>query len=86
MPASSVPVNHDADTVRFVEYPEFTYQDFAKFQNSTPTFRIQEFSWEDHGFFQADSLYRDIATLLDDKFKIAFNLTYNTYVASYLFK
>lgn len=44
---------------------------------------IQEYSWDDHGFFQADSLYKDIATLLDEKFKIAINLTYNTYALSH---
>jgi hypothetical protein len=39
--ATSVPVPPNNDTVRFIDHPEFTYQDFVKIQNAQPTFRIQ---------------------------------------------
>lgn len=68
------------DIQRFVKDSEFTYSDFAKRAPvlEIPTFRIQEYSWEDHGFSLANRLYTDIGNLLDDRFTIAFNLTYNT--------
>lgn len=46
--------------------------------NSAPTFRIQDYSWDDHGFSLVNSLYPDVGNLLDEKFKTAINLTYNT--------
>lgn len=37
---------------RFVDDPNFTYQDFARrgAENIPQTFRIQDYSWDDHGY------------------------------------
>ncbi|UYV61662.1 SESN1 [Cordylochernes scorpioides] len=69
-----------AELHRFLEDPEFAYQDFAKRKEPTeiPTFRIQDYSWDDHGFSLANRLYNDVGTLLDQKFKTAYDLTYYT--------
>ncbi|KAL3284000.1 hypothetical protein HHI36_018170 [Cryptolaemus montrouzieri] len=73
---------HDApaDITCFVEDPSFTYQDFAKRadQKNISTFRVQDYSWDDHGFSTVNRLYNDVGNLLDDKFKTAYNLTYYT--------
>ena len=68
------------DVLKFVENPDFVYQDFAKrgSVSEIPTFRAQDYSWEDHGFSLANRYYSDIGSLLDDKFKCAYNLTYYT--------
>ena len=68
------------DVLKFVENADFNYQDFAKrgSVSEIPTFRAQDCSWEDHGFSLANRYYSDIGTLLDDKFKCAYNLTYYT--------
>lgn len=68
------------DVLKFVIEPDFMYQDFAKRESSDdiPSFRAQEYSWEDHGFSMANRYYSEIGTLLDDKFTCAYNLTYYT--------
>ncbi|CAK9290354.1 unnamed protein product [Gordionus sp. m RMFG-2023] len=66
---------------RFVEDPHFGYQDFAKrgdYPTRTPTFRIQDYTWEHHGFSLVSRLCSDLGPLLDDKFKTAYHLTYST--------
>ncbi|KZC14110.1 Sestrin like protein [Dufourea novaeangliae] len=46
--------------------------------NDIPTFRVQDYSWDDHGYSLVNRLYNDVGYLLDDKFKTAYNLTYYT--------
>jgi len=68
------------DICRFLIDAEFTYEDFAK-QSSGPgiaTFRVQDYSWEEHGYSLANELYSEIAELMDDKFQTTQNLTYYT--------
>ncbi|KOX72046.1 Sestrin like protein [Melipona quadrifasciata] len=48
------------------------------FLNDIPTFRVQDYSWDDHGYSLVNRLYNDVGNLLDDKFKTAYNLTYYT--------
>lgn len=68
-----------AEILKYVEDEEFSYTDFAKRTEETqPTFRIQDYSWEEHAFSLANRLYPDIGTHLDDKFNMAYNLTYYT--------
>ncbi|KAL3883232.1 hypothetical protein ACJMK2_029519 [Sinanodonta woodiana] len=68
------------DILRFVLDPEFTYQDFVMrgTENEIPTFRAQDYSWDDHGFSLANRYYSESGSLLDDKFNMAYNLTYYT--------
>ncbi|XP_062309363.1 sestrin-3 [Osmerus eperlanus] len=62
---------------RFVEDATFGYQDFARRgEDNLPTFRAQDYSWEDHGFSLVNRLYSDIGLLLDEKFRTACDLTY----------
>uniref|UniRef100_A0A0C9QIJ9 Sesn_1 protein n=1 Tax=Fopius arisanus TaxID=64838 RepID=A0A0C9QIJ9_9HYME len=70
----------DSDIGLFIDDPTFIYQDFAKRGqlNDIPTFRVQDYSWDDHGYSLVNRLYNDVGYLLDDKFKTAYNLTYYT--------
>jgi len=65
---------------RFVEDSEFMYEDFARRgeKATIPTFRASDFSWDDYGFSLGNGLYTDIGSLLDDRFTVVQNLTYNT--------
>uniref|UniRef100_A0A182PZI5 Sestrin n=1 Tax=Anopheles farauti TaxID=69004 RepID=A0A182PZI5_9DIPT len=65
---------------RYVDDPGFTYQDFARrgAENIPQTFRIQDYSWDDHGYSLVNRLYNDVGFYLDDKFRAAYNLTYYT--------
>ena len=79
VPAGTAKPSLKADLLRYVQDSEFVYQDFAKRrQSEIPTFRAQDYSWEDQGFSLANRLYAEIGTLLDDKFRVAYNLTYYT--------
>lgn len=64
----------------FVEDGTFIYQDFAKRAdpNKYPIFRVQDYSWDDHGYSLVNRFYNDVGNLLDDKFKTAYDLTYYT--------
>ncbi|KAJ7320100.1 hypothetical protein JRQ81_019611 [Phrynocephalus forsythii] len=66
-----------ADVSRYVEDPGFGYKDFAR-RGDLPTFRAQDYTWENHGFSLVNRLYSDIGHLLDEKFRMVYNLTYNT--------
>lgn len=63
-----------------IDDPSFTYQDFQRrgAAVSIPTFRIQDYSWDDHGYSLVNRLYSDVGNLLDVKFRAAYNLTYFT--------
>jgi sestrin len=69
-----------ADIGHFVDDPTFLYQDFARRGevSDIPTFRVQDYSWDDHGYSLVNRLYNDVGNLLDEKFKTASNLTYYT--------
>lgn len=41
-------------------------------------FAFKDYSWEDHGYSLVNRLYPDVGQLIDEKFQIAYNLTYNT--------
>ncbi|KAF7395835.1 hypothetical protein HZH68_009885 [Vespula germanica] len=70
----------DSDIGLFIDDPTFIYQDFAKRGqlNDIPTFRVQDYSWDDHGYSLVNRLYNDVGNFLDDKFKTTYNLTYYT--------
>ncbi|CAH0546826.1 unnamed protein product [Brassicogethes aeneus] len=74
------PAETPADIGCFVEDVTFIYQDFAKRgeRKEVPTFRVQDYSWDDHGYSLVNRLYNDVGNLLDEKFKTAYNLTYYT--------
>lgn len=55
----------------------FGYENFST-NDSSPVLRIPDYSWHDHGYCLINCLYNDIGNHLDQKFKLAYNLTYNT--------
>uniref|UniRef100_W5KLV4 Sestrin 4 n=1 Tax=Astyanax mexicanus TaxID=7994 RepID=W5KLV4_ASTMX len=58
------------DPSRFVTDPDFGYQEFARQEEDHfQVFRVQDYSWEDHGFSLVNRLYSDIGHLLDDRFR-----------------
>lgn len=59
----------------FIQDPEYQYIDFKETDN--PTLKVHDFSWDDHGFSIMSSFYGDMSLLLDDKFRVAKNMTYN---------
>lgn len=73
------PQETPADISYFVDDPGFQYQDFAKrAESDIHTFRVQDYSWDDHGYSTVNRLYNEVGTLLDFKFRTAYNLTYYT--------
>ncbi|KAI3351657.1 hypothetical protein L3Q82_020487, partial [Scortum barcoo] len=59
-----------ADPMRFITDPDFCYQEFARREEDHfQVFRVQDYSWEDHGFSLVNRLYSDIGHLLDDRFR-----------------
>ncbi|CAL8117102.1 unnamed protein product [Orchesella dallaii] len=68
------------DITPFISEPDFTYEDFAKRGQVSElhTFRIQDYSWEEHGFSLVNRLYAEVGQILDDKFKVAQSMTYYT--------
>ncbi|KAM8800058.1 sestrin-3-like [Eudromia elegans] len=54
----------------YLQDPDFGYQDFARRdEDQAQVFRVQDYSWEDHGFSLVNRLYSDIGHLLDEKFR-----------------
>ncbi|KAK6298439.1 hypothetical protein J4Q44_G00314940 [Coregonus suidteri] len=61
---------YSADPSRFITDPDFGYQEFARREEEHfQVFRVQDYSWEDHGFSLVNRLYSDIGHLLDDRFR-----------------
>ncbi|KAM9471132.1 sestrin-3 [Clarias gariepinus] len=58
------------DPSRFVKDPDFGYQEFARQEEDHfQVLRVQDYSWEDHGFSLVNRLYSDIGHLLDERFR-----------------
>uniref|UniRef100_A0A669E1M7 Sestrin 1 n=1 Tax=Oreochromis niloticus TaxID=8128 RepID=A0A669E1M7_ORENI len=66
------------DISRHFEDPSYGYKDFSRRGEQVPTFRAQDYSWEDHGFSLVNRLYPNVGQMLDEKFHMVYNLTYNT--------
>ncbi|XP_043543032.1 sestrin-1 isoform X1 [Chiloscyllium plagiosum] len=67
------------DVSRRFEDPTYGYKEFPRQgEQNVPTFRAQDYTWEDHGYSLVNRLYPDVGQLLDEKFQIVYNLTYNT--------
>lgn len=62
----------------YIDDPGFIYEDFARrgAENIPNTFRIQDYSWDDHAYSLVNGLYNDVGHLLDDKFRVTYHLTY----------
>ncbi|KAM8977420.1 sestrin-2 [Pelodytes ibericus] len=64
---------------QFLEHPEFGYIDFTwRGGEAPPTFRAFDFNWEGHGYSIMHRLNPEVGQLLDEKFQVAYNLTYHT--------
>ena len=80
VPAASQQSSPNTNILRFVDDASFAYVDFAR-RGETPsvsTFRAEDYKWEEQGFPLVNRLYSDIGSLLEDKFKMAADLTYYT--------
>ncbi|XP_028902989.1 sestrin-1 isoform X1 [Ornithorhynchus anatinus] len=66
------------EILRHFEDTSYGYKDFSRHGVHVPTFRVQDYCWEDHGYSLVNRLYPDVGQLIDEKFHIAYNLTYNT--------
>uniref|UniRef100_A0A8C9RNR8 Si:zfos-80g12.1 n=1 Tax=Scleropages formosus TaxID=113540 RepID=A0A8C9RNR8_SCLFO len=68
-------VTCDADPSQFVTDPEFSYQEFSRREEDHfEVLRVQDYSWEDHGFSLVNRLYSDIGHLLDERFRMVASL------------
>lgn len=76
---SLVPVV-EPDMGQFVRDVDFQYVDFARRgrESDFPTFRIQDFNWDEEGYSMISQFNDEVAQLLDDKFRTIYNLTYRT--------
>ncbi|XP_038058705.1 sestrin-1-like isoform X1 [Patiria miniata] len=79
-PPCDDPCQDTSDLSHYLIEPDFKYKDFAKRGevSQIPTFKAQDYSWEDQGFSLLNRYYPDVAPMLDDKFRLAYSLTYNT--------
>ncbi|XP_055512606.1 sestrin-1-like isoform X2 [Leucoraja erinacea] len=78
-PADDNELLSSANLSCFVEDADFGYKDFSRRGEQTPpTFRAQDYTWEDHGYSLINRLYPEVGQLLDEKFQVVYNLTYNT--------
>jgi len=64
----------------FSRESEFKYEDFTQRgkENQYPTFRIQDFNWDEDGFSLLSQFYPLLADSLDEKFSHLVGLTYGT--------
>ncbi|XP_068122235.1 sestrin-2 [Hyperolius riggenbachi] len=63
----------------FLEDPDFGYIDFTRRgEQAPPTLHAHDFTWENHGYSLLQRVFPEIGQLLDDKFQLAYNLTYHT--------
>jgi hypothetical protein len=53
--------------------------DPAQFSEQEHHLNINDFNWDDHGFSVMSRFYGDMSLLLDDKFRVAKQMTYNSY-------
>jgi len=72
--------NDDGQLSRFTFDTKFCYADFARQRAHTDvtTFKVQDYSWQDHAYSLVNRLYSDVGTMLDEKFTTIYNLTYYT--------
>lgn len=71
----------DPQISHFIDDPNFVYEDFYRRSKNDihyKTFRVQDYSWDDHGYSIIDGLYNEVGKYLDEKFRSAYNLTYFT--------
>ncbi|KAG2467536.1 SESN3 protein, partial [Polypterus senegalus] len=59
-----------SDLSCYMSDPEFGYQDVPRRdEDHSQVFRVQDYSWEVHGFSLVNRLYSDVGHLLDDRFR-----------------
>jgi len=61
--------------LKYVHDPSFAK---LNFKNADQSLRLEYYTWENQGYRTANSFYPDICDYLDNKFRIASTLTYNT--------
>ncbi|CAH8873751.1 unnamed protein product [Trichobilharzia szidati] len=66
-------LSHHPLISRFLDSPQSGYKNF-----DTRPFHVAEYSWQEEGSALADRLCTELGSLLDEKFRNAYDLTYNT--------
>ncbi|XP_054721730.1 sestrin homolog [Uloborus diversus] len=75
--ASGADSKHNCDIHRFTDDHSFPSKDCLIAQDR-PHFFIQDCSWDGHAYSLLNRFYSDVGTILDVKFKVAYDLTYYT--------
>ncbi|KAH8866629.1 Sestrin-3 [Schistosoma japonicum] len=66
-------LSHHPLILRFLDSSQSDYKNF-----DTRPFHVAEYSWQEEGLPLADRLCTELGSLLDEKFRNAYDLTYNT--------
>ncbi|XP_035233265.1 sestrin homolog isoform X2 [Stegodyphus dumicola] len=68
----------DSDMERFIDDQHSSHKDCSNFSENDGVFHIQDCTWEDHAYSLLNRYYNEFGTILDEKFKVAYDLTYYT--------
>ncbi|KAG8195461.1 hypothetical protein JTE90_002633 [Oedothorax gibbosus] len=68
----------ECDMENFVDDLHCPNRECQRPEDHTSDFIIQDCTWDDHAYSLLNRFYDDVGTLLDEKFKVAYDLTYYT--------
>lgn len=63
---------------RYIGAYQRVHSDFDVHAKDYGVFRVQDYSWKEHGYALVSRFYEDAAPLLDDQFDHIYYMTYNT--------
>ncbi|GFS81092.1 sestrin homolog [Nephila pilipes] len=76
---SALDAQFECDMEEFVDDDiTFTRRAFSIADGHLSDFIIQDCTWDDHAYSLLNRFYNDVGTILDEKFKVAYDLTYYT--------
>ncbi|CAL1287134.1 unnamed protein product [Larinioides sclopetarius] len=76
---SALNAQFECDTEKFVDDDlTFTKRAYSTTDGHVSDFIIQDCTWDDHAYSLLNRYYNDVGTILDEKFKVAYDLTYYT--------
>ncbi|GIY58418.1 sestrin homolog [Caerostris extrusa] len=76
---STLDAQFECDMEKFVDDDlSFTRRAFSSADGNISDFFIQDCTWDDHAYSLLNRFYNDVGTILDKKFKVAYDLTYYT--------
>ncbi|PRD23649.1 UNVERIFIED_CONTAM: Sestrin-1 [Trichonephila clavipes] len=76
---SALDAQFECDMEKFIDDDiTFTRRAFSIADGHISDFIIQDCTWDDHAYSLLNRFYNDVGTILDEKFKVAYDLTYYT--------